>query len=73
MSNFEWKDLDMCARCHWRDKDPDLCHGVEPPMKKPFIPENASDCFFVPDSYWERLPAQKQKELEADVRKRSTK
>lgn len=73
MSDFEWKDLDMCARCHWRDKDPDLCHGVEPPMKKPFIPENAGDCFFVPDSYWERLPVQKRKELEADVRKRSTK
>ncbi len=71
MSDYSWEDLELCSRCHWRDKDPDLCHGVEPPMKKPFIPEGVSDCFFVPDSYWSRIPQEYKDRFNEDVKLRS--
>lgn len=71
MSDYSWEDLELCLRCHWRDKDPDLCHGVEPPMKKPFIPETAGNCFFVPDSYWDRILQEYKDRFNEDVRLRS--
>lgn len=75
MSEYSWDDADIkkfCARCHWRDKDPDLCHLVEPPIKKPFIPKN-QDCGFIPESYWQRATKERRDALNESVAERSKK
>lgn len=76
MSKYSWNDEGMeifCARCHWRDKDPDLCHAVEPPYVKKYIPTKNMDCGFIPDSYWDRIPQERKDEFNEDVRIRSDK
>lgn len=48
MSEISWDNPDMkkiCGECHFKDADPELCHGIEPPIKKPFVPQNISVCF----------------------------
>ena len=74
MSKFSWGDEKMnvfCARCHWRDKNPDLCHATEPPYEKKYIPTKNQDCGFIPDSYWERATQERKDELNEAVKKRS--
>lgn len=74
MSKFSWEDPDMkliCGECHFKDSDPELCHSVEPPLKKPFIPSDTSSCSFVRESYWQRMPKERQDELMEFIEKRS--
>ena len=65
MSRFSWDDKKMkiiCGECHYKDKDPDLCHAIEPPIYKPFIPKGTSSCYFLRESYWQRIPEERRKE-----------
>ena len=73
MYNSIWEaQKNMCARCHWRDVDPNLCHMVEPPIKKPVTPDIKWTCTsFVPDSYWNRIPQEQKDRFNEDVRQRS--
>ena len=48
-----------------------LCHGVKPPIKKTFIPNDVSSCSFIRESYWERIPKEKQDEIDDFIKKRS--
>ena len=37
MSEYSWDNPKLqliCGQCHLKDKDPKLCHGVEPPIEK---------------------------------------
>lgn len=56
MSKYTWNQMELCARCHWKDEGPDLCRCVEPPAEKPFIPETSEDCYFLAETYWNRIP-----------------
>ena len=55
MSEHSWDNPKLqliCGQYHLKDKDSKLCHAVEPPIEKTFIPESTSDCFFIRESYW---------------------
>jgi len=74
MIDFTWDNPKMrviCGECHFKDDSPELCHAVEPPMKKTFIPSDVSSCSFVRQSYWERMPKEKQDELNLFIQERS--
>ena len=74
MSEFSWDDADMqeiCGQCHFKDADPKLCHAVEPPWVKTFVPQNISSCYFLRESHWQRMPAEKKEEEEYLVIRRS--
>jgi len=76
MSDFSWDNEKMkiiCGQCHFKDKNPELCHAVEPPMKKQFVPDDISSCSFLRESQWERMPKEKQEEVEKFIKKRSDK
>lgn len=76
MSDYSWNNPDLqliCGQCHFKDKDPKLCHCVEPPIKKAFIPKDTGSCSFVRESYWQRMPKEKQDELNEFIKKRSEK
>lgn len=76
MSDFSWDNSKMkliCGECHFKDKNPELCHSVEPPIKKTFVPEDTSSCSFIRESYWNRMPKEKQDEVNEYVKKRSEK
>lgn len=63
----------ICDECHFRDENPDLCHAVEPPMKKKYIPTDVSSCSFLRESQWQRMPKEKQEEVKRFVEERSKK
>jgi len=63
----------ICAECHFRDKNPDLCHAVEPPMKKTIEPTDVSSCSFLRESQWQRMPKEKQEEVVQFIKQRSEK
>lgn len=72
MINFSWDNEDMkliCGECHYKDEDPTLCHEVEPPIKKTFIPKDTSSCHFLRESYWQRIPEEQRKEFDDYVKK----
>ena len=74
MNDYSWDNPDLqliCGECHFKDKDPMLCHGVKPPIKKTFIPNDVSSCSFIRESYWERIPKEKQDEIDDFIKKRS--
>jgi hypothetical protein len=74
MSKFSWDNPTMkqiCGECYFKDKDPELCHAVEPPMKKPFIPKDTSSCSFLRDSYWQRMSQTQRDDVEALIAERS--
>lgn len=83
MSKYSWGDKTNrqisrnCSRCHYKDKDPDVCHAVEPPLIKDdklMDILNNVDCWacgFVPESEWKRLPKEKKDELNKNVETRS--
>ncbi len=81
MSKYSWNDTtnkqitELCLRCHWRDKDPDLCHAIEPPIVKLDTIMNGEhitqDCGFIPDSYWDRIPQERKDKFNKDVEERS--
>ena len=74
MSEHSWDNPKLqliCGQCHLKDKDPKLCHGVEPPIEKTFIPESTSDCFFIRESYWQRVPQEQRDEWTEFIKKRS--
>ncbi len=76
MSEFSWNNINIksiCGECHFKDKNPELCHAVEPPMKKEFIPDNISSCSFIRESQWQRMPKEKQNEINEYVKMRSKK
>lgn len=76
MNDFSWNDSNLkgiCGECHFKDKKPELCHAVEPPMQKIFIPTDTSSCSFVRESYWQRMPKEKQDELNDFIAERSKK
>ena len=76
MNDFSWNNPDMkkiCGECHFKDKNPELCHAVEPPMKKIFIPSDISSCSFIRESQWKRMPKEKRDEIEKYVKTRSEK
>ena len=76
MSEYSWDNADLkaiCGQCHFKDKNPELCHAVEPPMKKKFIPKDISSCSFVRESQWERMPKAEQERIEAYIAERSKK
>jgi len=61
----------ICGECHLKDENPELCHAVEPPMKKTFIPTDTSSCSFVRESYWQRIPKERQDEVNKYIAERS--
>lgn len=73
MSAFTWDNPEMklCGECIFKDDDPRLCHAVEPPLTKPFIPDGTSSCFFVRKSYWDRIPEKQKAEIIQEVANRS--
>ena len=74
MSEYSWDNPKLqliCGQCHLKDKDPKLCHGVELPIEKTFIPESTSDCFFIRESYWQRIPEEQKEGFKEDIRERS--
>ena len=60
----------LCPRCHWFNKRKHECEAVNPPLYIEKEPTAVSECFFIPKSYWKRIPKERKKELEADARKR---
>lgn len=71
---MNWNDPDMkltCGQCLFKDKDPELCHAVEPPIKKQFVPKDTSSCAFVRESYFDRATKERQEEIRNDVSIRS--
>lgn len=76
MNDFSWNNSKMkavCGQCHFKDENPELCHAVEPPMKKKIVPDDISSCSFVRESQWLRMPKEKQNEINEYVKKRSEK
>lgn len=76
MSKYSWNNPDLqliCGQCHFKDENPELCHAVEPPMKKKFIPDNVSSCSFVRESHWQRMTKERQNEIIEYVKMRSNK
>ena len=74
MNDFSWKNDDLvmvCGQCHFKDEDPSLCHSVEPPIKKKFVPRDVSSCSFVRESQWERMPPEQQRAIQAFIAERS--
>lgn len=80
MSRYSWKDEKLqylCAKCHLKDDDPDLCHAVEPPLVKTSIPSpdmNALDlmgCGFVRESQWQRMPQEQKDRILEEIKERS--
>ena len=74
MSEYSWDNPKLqfiCGQCHLKDKVPKLCHGVGPPIEKTFIPESTSDCFFIRESYWQRIPEEQKEGFKEDIRERS--
>ena len=74
MSEYSWDNPKLqliCGQCHLKDKVPKLCHAVEPPIEKTFIPESTSDCFFIRESYWQRIPEEQKEGFKEDIRERS--
>jgi len=69
--NWDEEKMNLCRGCHFKDANPDLCHAVEPPMEKKVLPQIPSDCFYIPDSYWERISQEKKDELLEDLGSRS--
>ena len=66
MSGDSWDNPNLqiiFGECHFKDEDPTLCHSVEPPVKKSFVPKDVSSCSFVRESYWKRIPKEKQDEI----------
>lgn len=61
----------LCHRCHWKDSNEMLCHAIEPPKIIDVAIDNASDCAFIPESYWERITQERKDELNATVKERS--
>lgn len=76
MSKYSWEDPKLkliCGECHLKDKNPELCHMVEPPIVKKFIPTDTSSCSFIRESQWQRMPKEKQEDIEKMIKKRSEK
>ena len=83
MSKYSWGDetnkqiSQNCIRCHFKDKDPDICHAVDPPLTKDDeLMEilNTVDCWvcgFVPESQWDRIPQEQKDRINKDVKTRS--
>ena len=76
MIDFSWNNPDIkkiCGECHFKDANPELCHAVEPPMKKTFIPLDVSSCSFIRESQWKRMPKEKKNDIKKYVESRSKK
>lgn len=73
MSKYSWQNdnMQICSECHYKDSDPDICHAVEPPIVKQFIPSDVSSCAFIRESYWNRIQKSQKEEIEEDRIKRS--
>ena len=74
MSEYSWDNPKLqliCGQCHLKDKDPKLCHAVEPPMVKKFIPTRVNQCSFIRESYWQRVPQEQRDEWTEFIKKRS--
>lgn len=73
MSNYVWnEEMNLiCGECHFKDKNPNLCHAVEPPIEKKFIPTDTSSCSFVRESQWQRMTKEKQEEIVKVIEERS--
>lgn len=74
MNDYSWDNPKLqliCGQCHLKDEDPKLCHAVEPPIVKTFIPTDVNQCSFIRESYWERIPKEKQDEIDDFIKKRS--
>lgn len=74
MDKYSWDNPELqiiCGECHLKDDDPRLCHCVEPPMEKKFIPTDTDQCSFIRESYWQRVPQEQRDEWTEFIRKRS--
>lgn len=73
MSRFEWnEEMNLiCGQCIFKDENPGICNCVIPPIKKKFVPQNVSSCYFVRTSQFERMPQDKQEEIMEERKKRS--
>lgn len=74
MSEYSWDNPKLqliCGQCHLKDKDPKLCHAVEPPIVKTFIPTDVNQCSFIRESYWQRVPQEQRDEWTEFIKKRS--
>lgn len=61
----------LCHHCHWKDPNDYFCHAVEPPRKIDFAIDNAGDCYYIPESYWQRIPQNRKDSFLKDVKERS--
>ena len=61
----------LCNRCHWKDDKGYFCHAVEPPRIIDVAIESTSDCCFIPNSYWNRIPQKQKDRFNKDVIERS--
>ena len=80
MSKYSWNDEQLqylCAKCHLKDDDPDLCHAVEPPLVKTLIPSpemaagDLMGCGFIRESQWQRMPQEYRDRITNEIEERS--
>ena len=75
MSVLSWDNKgkkEFCSRCLWRDKDPDICHCIEPPIPDyPYEPKSPSDCYFIPEERWKLRPKEYQDRVMEERAERS--
>lgn len=61
----------LCHRCHWNDDNGYLCHAYEPPREVDVAIDDSFDCFYIPHSYWNRIPQEQRDKFNNDVIERS--
>lgn len=61
----------LCAYCHWKDENRNLCHAIEPPIKILYFTDNAGECWYIPYTYWNRIPQEQKDEANEAVIERS--
>lgn len=68
----QWAES-ICNNCHWKDKNDNLCHAIEPPIKILYAMDRAGECWYIPYTYWNRISQEHKDRFNEDVRIRSEK
>lgn len=61
----------ICHFCHWKDENSYLCHAIEPPRKIDFAIDNSGDCYYIPETYWDRISQERKTAFEIEKERRS--
>ena len=67
----EQMEKSLCNQCHWKGGKGYYCHATNPPRQVTVAIDNTSDCAYIPQSYWDRIPQDQKDRLNEDVERRS--